>query len=180
MSLNPEGRNWGPLLNWDALGKAYAGAIIIWTTLLFSGIVWLIVHRHVAYIRMRNLPLAITSTCFLHIYLVKIFLAYTTNGNFTCTAEFWIMSIYLPFGISLFQANVMQLKSVSEQQGALLKRQLSDTSTSELLPRQRTVHSIRARWNGLTKLRKAYVCIGAGIGIQVCALEGFRFNMCLM
>jgi hypothetical protein len=71
------------------------------------------------------LKIAITSTVFLHIYLVKILLAYTTNGHFLCSAEFWIMSIYLPFGIALFQANVTQLRSIAEQQEALLLRQSS-------------------------------------------------------
>ena len=72
------------------------------------------------FIRMRNLPIAITSTLFLHVYLLKICMAYTTNGNFTCSAEFWIMSIYQPFGIALFQANITQLRSISERQERLL------------------------------------------------------------
>src|ERR1700761_4211290 len=105
MGLNPKGRNWGSLVNWDDLGKFYAGFIISWTVILYAGVAFLVVNRNLAFIKIRNLPLAIAALSFLHVYLVKIFLAYTTNGHFSCSAEFWIMSIYLPFGIALFQAN---------------------------------------------------------------------------
>ena len=167
MGLNPGGRDWSLVVNWDSLGKAFAGLIIVWTSLLLGGIIWLICHRNVSYIRMRNLPLAITSTCFLHVYLVKIFLAYTTNGHFSCGAEFWIMSIYLPFGISLFQANTLQLRSISERQENLLSRQLSNSSSTALLSGRRSVRGLWDRWEALSELQKGYIYIGAGMAIQV-------------
>ena len=171
MGLNPKGRDWSQVVNWDSLGKLYASLIIVWTILLLSGIVWLIRHRHVTYIRMRNLPLAIASTCLLHVYLVKIFLAYTTNGHFSCSAEFWIMSIYLPFGIALFQANTMQLRSVSERQGKLLERQLSTSSSTALLSgrERRSARGLWMRWSELSELHKSYLYISIGMTIQVCA-----------
>ncbi|TKA39351.1 hypothetical protein B0A54_10369 [Friedmanniomyces endolithicus] len=132
MGLNPKGRNWGSLVNWDDLGKAYAAVLVIWTVALCAGTAWLVVNRRIPFIKMRNLPLAIASTAFLHVYLVKIMLAYTTNGHFTCAAEFWIMSIYLPFGIALFQANITQLRSISYRQSRILSRQMSQTSFESL------------------------------------------------
>merc|ERR1711977_95890 len=105
--ISPIGRDWGSTVNWDSLGKLYASIAIIWTVILALGSAWLIQNRQLPFLRMRNIPLAITSVCFLHVYLIKILLAYTTNGHFLCSAEFWIMSIYLPFGIALFQANMV-------------------------------------------------------------------------
>ncbi|KXT07592.1 hypothetical protein AC578_10215 [Pseudocercospora eumusae] len=161
MGINPKGRDWGSLVNWDDLGKAYAGFIIAWTAILLAGIVWIIRNRNLPLVRMRNVPVAITSVIFLHVYLVKILLAYTTNGHFLCSAEFWIMSIYLPFGIALFQANLAQLYSISEQQKKLLS---STASVSSLLSR-RSRNPLKL-WNSLSQLKKTYVYIGLGMFIQ--------------
>jgi hypothetical protein len=112
------------------------------------------------------LKIAITSTVFLHIYLVKILLAYTTNGHFLCSAEFWIMSIYLPFGIALFQANVTQLRSIAEQQEALLLRQSSYNGTPALSG-QSWPHRVYNRYARLTQAQKSYCFIAVGMVIQV-------------
>ncbi|PMD42712.1 hypothetical protein L207DRAFT_581365 [Hyaloscypha variabilis F] len=161
VQINPLGRNWGPLVNWDGLGKIYAGLIISWTVILYSGIAWLVAHRHHPYLKMRNIPLAVAATTFLHVYLVKIMLAYTTNGHFLCSAEFWIMSIYLPFGIALFQANQVQLLNISTQQRKLLD---GDRVSIQEPPRARGPWSRR---RGLTALKQTYVFIGIGMLLQV-------------
>nr|POE53482.1 hypothetical protein CFP56_28704 [Quercus suber] len=168
MGLNATGRDWGTLVNWDSLGKAYAGIIIAWTIVLAITIAWLLWNRRRPYIRMRNLPLAITSTALLHVYLVKIFLAYTTNGHFLCSAEFWIMSVYLPLGIALFQANALQLRNISDQQQKLLERPLSPSSSlADLLSND---HARKRKgtwsWRSLTQTEKAYVYIATGMLIQ--------------
>ena len=117
------------------------------------------------FIRMRNLPIAIASTLFLHLYLLKICIAYTTNGHFTCSAEFWIMSIYLPFGIALFQANVTQLRSISERQEKLLTRQLSFNRTLAL-PSRGQIRHLTSRWRELSYAQKSYIFIACGMVVQ--------------
>lgn len=162
MYLEPKGRNWGDVVNWDGLGKLYAAVAIAWTAILTLGIAWLLVNRHLPHIRIRNLPLAIASTGFLHVYLIKILLAYTTNGHFYCSAEYWIMSIYLPFGIALFQAYLTQLRSVWEQQQRLVysdAHRLEDDAGSK--------GGIAARWRPLSRLNKSYCYIGVGMVVQV-------------
>ena len=163
MGVNPKGRNWGSLVNWDDLGKFYAGFIISWTIILYSGVAWLVWKRNVAFIRMRNLPLAIAAVSFLHVYLVKIMLAYTANGHFLCSAEFWIMSIYLPFGIALFQANLAQLRSIWEQQ----KKFVDHASTSSFDSGSSKVGNVWKQWKRLSHLHKTYVMIGIGMAVQV-------------
>lgn len=163
--ISPIGRNWGPNINWDALGKLYASIAISWTVILAIGSAWLIRNRRLPFLRIRNIPFAIASVCFLHVYLVKILLAYTTNGHFLCSAEFWIMSIYLPFGIALFQANMVQLLSISTQQ-----RRLLDVETASLRNRMRGRSGPRGfwmRWKGLSTLHKTYVGIGIGMILQI-------------
>jgi hypothetical protein len=164
MGLNPKGRNWGSLVNWDDLGKFYAAAIISWTVVLYAGTAFLIYNRKLAFIKIRNLPLATAAITFLHVYLVKIVLAYTTNGHFPCAAEFWIMSIYLPFGIALFQANLAQLESISDQQQDLvLSRNFHNEKQQDLtLPRR-----IWYQWMSLRSVQRTYVCIGLGMLVQL-------------
>lgn len=163
--LNPLGRNWGPQVNWDSLGQFFAAFAIAWTVILYAGISWLLLNRSLPSLKMRNIPLVIAATSFLHVYLVKILLAYTTNGNFLCSAEFWIMSIYLPFGIALFQANMVQLLSISTQQRKLLDGDLNLTRRA-VYPSG--VRGLWARWNALNPLKQTYVFIGIGMLLQVC------------
>ncbi|KIW71750.1 hypothetical protein PV04_03884 [Phialophora macrospora] len=164
MGINVNGRNWGSLVNWDDLGKFYASFIVAWTVLLYSGVAFLVINRRLAFIKIRNQPLAIAAVSFLHVYLVKIFLAYTTNGHFLCSAEFWIMSIYLPFGIALFQANLAQLRSISDQQKDLaFRKHESSDGYSTLSPRRR--HWLR--WSSLSGIQRSYVYIGAGMTVQL-------------
>jgi hypothetical protein len=163
MGLNPKGRDWGDLVNWDDLGKFYAAFIIVWTVFLYAGVIWLALNRHLPFVKIRNLPLSIAAVSFLHVYLVKIFLAYTTNGHFSCSAEFWIMSIYLPFGIALFQASLVQLRSIFDQQQQYL-RYTPDAEDDR--PSQR-VASLWNFWKSRPKVQKAYVGIALGMVVQV-------------
>ena len=165
MGLNPKGRNWGQLVNWDDLGKFYAGFIISWTVILYSGVLWLVLNRQLALVKIRNLPLSIAAISFLHVYLVKIFLAYTTNGHFTCRAEYWIMSIYLPFGIALFQASLVQLRSIFDQQQKLL-RYIPDPIDKSSSGR---VSGLRRYLTPRSRVQEAYIYIGVGMIVQVCA-----------
>ena len=166
MGLNPLGRNWGSVVNWDTLGKAYAGFIVAWTLILVFGVVWLIFNRRVPFIRMRNLPLAFASTAFLHVYLVKILLAYTTNGHFLCSAEFWIMSIYLPLGMALFQASNTQLLYIVK-----IQRKYTAVSTDD----KKLLASSRpqgwAQWlrrdRAHNRVTGTMTCIAYAMGVQV-------------
>lgn len=166
MGLNPLGRNWGSLVNWDDLGIAYTAFTIAWTIILYAGVIWFIRNRNLPYIRIRNVPIAVISVTFLHVYLVKILLAYTTNGHFLCSAEFWIMSIYLPFGIALFQANLMQLRSISDQQRTLMSSGGSIRSVS-LTRTLRSPRILWRSWNALPEIQKSYVYIAFGMLLQL-------------
>ena len=165
MGLEPLGRNWGDIVNWDDLAKAYAGFIIAWTGLLYVGVGWIVYNRNLPSVRIRNVPIAVLSVSFLHLYLIKIVLAYTTNGHFLCGAEFWIMSIYLPFGIALFQMNLVQLHSISEQQQQLLSSSESMSSVLSSVPKN--VRGFSAYWKSLSQAKRSYVYIGLGMLVQL-------------
>jgi hypothetical protein len=166
--ISPQGRDWSSVVNFDAVGQIYVGFTIAWTVILFAGIGWLVRNRSLYFLKMRNIFLAVASTVFLHLYLVKILLAYTTNGHFTCGAEFWIMSIYLPFGIAFFQANSVQLLSVSSQQKKLLEGQ--PFLAHEAVPlhlRPRGFPTLWIKWCEMTAAKQAEILIGMGMVSQV-------------
>jgi hypothetical protein len=163
--ISAKGRNWGPVVNWDDLGKFYGFFAVAWTAILFTAMLWLVMNRKLPFLKMRNIPLAVTTTMFLHIYLVKVLLAYTTNGHFPCSVEFWIMSIYLPFGIALFQANMMQLLDISTRQRKLMDR--NGSPARQLRRGSSGARNMWFRWQALNSLQKTYAFIGIGMLVQV-------------
>ncbi|KAF2200382.1 hypothetical protein GQ43DRAFT_432554 [Delitschia confertaspora ATCC 74209] len=84
------------------LGWTYIGLSAVWTCILLGGMYFLYSYRHLPNLQIRRLPLVFTAICSLHAYGVLVMCCYTIMPALPCNAEFWIMSIYLPFGIALF------------------------------------------------------------------------------
>ncbi|KAK1147955.1 hypothetical protein N8T08_000471 [Aspergillus melleus] len=104
----------------DDLAKVYISVDIIWTVALLVGSILLVLNRHEQCIRIRNLPLALAAVACLHIYWILCMAAYAMGTAYPCEVEYWVMSVYLPLGIALFQMNSMQLLSVSGIQEKML------------------------------------------------------------
>ncbi|KAI4269545.1 MAG: hypothetical protein LQ337_007216 [Flavoplaca oasis] len=117
--LNPEGHNFigANLDGWGILQMVFA---IVYTLVLLVLCTLLWKQRDHPIIRMRKIPMAIAAVLVLHVYLVLVLIVYPLNGYFPCNAEFWIMSIYLPIGVGLFQAQNQQLLLISRGQQVLL------------------------------------------------------------
>ena len=122
--LNPGGHNWGPE-NLDGYGISQIAFIGTYTIFLYTACAYLWFRRHHPVIKMRKTGLAILSILILHVYMIMVFMVYPLNGAFPCSAEFWIMSMYLPLGIGLFQAQNQQLLIVSREQDQLLRNEHS-------------------------------------------------------
>jgi hypothetical protein len=93
----------GGASNHDALGIFYVVVAILYTIVLAAELYLLHRYRSVFCVRIRNLKVVFPAICMLHIYLVLVLLVYPWNGLFPCAAEFWIMSVFLPMGMALFQ-----------------------------------------------------------------------------
>jgi len=89
--------------NTDALGIVYVIAAILYTIVLAGELFLLNRHRSAFCVRIRNLKVILSAISTLHVYLVLVLLVYPWNGLFPCSAEFWIMSVFLPSGMALFQ-----------------------------------------------------------------------------
>ncbi|KAI9857598.1 MAG: hypothetical protein M1813_008190 [Trichoglossum hirsutum] len=163
--VSPEGHNWGPI-NLDAVGKGYIAILIVWSLLVFAGLFILHINRHKSFIRMRNTRLTIAAVLTIHVYLSLVFLVYPLNGSFPCDAEYWIMSIYLPFGIALFQAQNLQLLSLSSMQKKLMLHPQT-RPTGGRWPRG--IAEMRKAWRRMNLMTRVYTLIGAGMVVQTIA-----------
>lgn len=117
--VSPGGHNWGPLI-FDDVAKILISIIGAWTAFIFSALYFVIYNRNLPFVRMRKVFLLCASVVSLHIYLVMVFLVYMLNGTFSCEAEYWIMSLYFPIGVALFQLQNMVLFSQSRLQEELI------------------------------------------------------------
>ena len=153
--------------NWDSLGRMYIGIACVWTFLIAAGIVFLLANRDLPFLRIRNVPLAVSAVATLHVYWILCMTAYILNGNFPCGVEFWIMSIYLPLGIALYQASNTQLLDVASQQKKFIYDGIVDAEAPTPEGPRPAWSRASNKWNTLTKFRKSMLCIAAGMVIQV-------------
>ena len=151
--------------NMDALGLSIIGFIVLCSALLALGITFLLYHRHLDFIRIRNVPLMISALLMIHVYLIFACLTYPLNGTFPCNLEFWIMSVYFPTGVALYQAYNMQLLSLSVLQKRLLLQPAK--FLNKLAPPRHTITGLRGGWSRLNLLARTYLLIAVGVVIQV-------------
>jgi hypothetical protein len=91
--------------NLDAIGITYVVLAILYTIVVSGELYLLHRHRSALCVRIRNIRVIFTAVSMLHIYLILVLLVYPWNGVFPCSAEFWIMSVFLPSGMAFFQGN---------------------------------------------------------------------------
>ena len=48
--------------------------------------------------------------------MLMVFMVYSLNGAFPCSAEYWIMPLYFPIGFSLFEAANQQFCIITQGQ----------------------------------------------------------------
>ncbi|TLD27686.1 hypothetical protein E2P81_ATG10974 [Venturia nashicola] len=150
--------------NVDVLGQFYIGFAIVYTAIVFAGLIALFVHRKHHAVRIRSLRTICTTVLTLHTYLVLILMAYPLNGLYKCWMEFWIMNILLPLSIALFQASNMRLFSYAVEQkeisqGRLGIRQRCKFNISKPQPLEWARHR--------TIEQRTYGLIGVGVIVQL-------------
>lgn len=88
------------------------------------------------------------------------------GGSYSCTMEFWMMSIVLPFGVALFQANNIQLLNMVTQQ-----RRFIEEDSNSVLPAEQ--HG--STWDSLPKLVRSSLSNRAGIAITLGIILQVRY-----
>lgn len=95
MDIILEPPNYGHL-RLDNAGKIYIAVFAFWTLLFGVGLVIFLTHRHLPFIRLKNVPLVCAALVMLHVQLSFDILMYPSNGVLPCGLEFWVMNICLP------------------------------------------------------------------------------------
>lgn len=144
--------------------------------MLAGGMVFLVINRGLPFLRIRSIPLAISAVALLHVYWVLCLLAYVLNGNFPCATEFWIMSIYLPLGIALYQATNTQLLRVATLQNEIASAALTLGEVQHKRASHESWCHPLAKWRSATATRRTMTCIAIGMGLQVISSSRYRRN----
>jgi hypothetical protein len=168
--------------NLDAIGVTYVALTIIYTLVVSLELYLLYCQKSAFCVRIRNLRVVFASVSTLHIYLILVLLVYPWNGLFPCSAEFWIMSVFLPCGMALFQGtnsqsslcfllrqptacNARVLKAY-ESQRRLGKNFLEGARKKRLTL---TPGGLYEAWVALDATAKVYVGTVVGLTVSVCA-----------
>ena len=152
-----------PQLNLDAAGIFWVTWCGTWTLFVCAGMIFLWYRRDTPLLRIRDLNLSFAAIAFLHTYWMAVQMAYIANP-FPPKAEYWIMGIYLPFGIALFQASNSRFLYVARQQRRRFVRK--SYQHGEYTPA--TVFGrLFSRFRRLSHTRKMLVVIGMGMVLQV-------------
>jgi hypothetical protein len=160
-------------LHLDAIGWTYFGLFIAWNIALASGMAFLWYKRQLPSLRIRRIPLLLTGVFFLHSYAMLCLIAYPIQEYISCTLEFWVMSILVPFGIALFHAaNSQFLHMASRQKQFARMSTLKDHRASIDEDKAQAIMNSRWRriWAGVEradKINQTLVIIGVGMVLQV-------------
>ena len=163
---NEGGLDWASRLNLDLVGVLYLLTLGLVTIFFVTGSTLLFRYRRLSFIRMRNVSLALFSSAALHVCLCLFLLLYPLNGRMHCQTEFWDMTICLSVGVALFQAQNMQLLSLSNQQRSLLHHPGLFLRRSGRWWRFK-ITKPRQSWAGLNLLQRTYFCVAVGIVVLV-------------
>ena len=165
--MNPTGFDLGPHANLDGWGISNAVVGTLYTLMLWAACYYVWVNREHPMLRMRNVPLMLLAINCLHVYLYLLFVIYAMNGAFSCQWEFWWMSIYLPIGIGLFQAQNQQLLLVSRKQAELIVKEesfkpLPARPSGSLGGPRYYMYRLKVWWRDVNRQRRyeAYILIG--------------------
>jgi hypothetical protein len=100
----------------DGVGIWWITFGAVWTALLACGMTFLYKKRNTPTLRLRGLSLTFAGIILLHMYWITVQIGYSVGPLAPEVAEFWIMSIWYPFGIALFQAGNSQFLHVAKAQ----------------------------------------------------------------
>jgi len=160
-----------PEARYDVVGIWWLTWCGAWTLILAWGMIFLYRKRHTPLIRLRSLSLTFAGIILLHLYWVSVMIAYTYGPLAPEIAEYWVMGIWYPFGIALFQASNSQFSHVAKAQSRFAK----PMKISEKLDEKREEE--RKGWfsslRGMEYPKRMFLFVTMGMGVQVsCHRDG--------
>ncbi|KAF2130552.1 hypothetical protein P153DRAFT_384815 [Dothidotthia symphoricarpi CBS 119687] len=156
----------------DSTGWTYMGMMIVWTVAFIAGVGYLWINRQLQSLRMRRIPLLLAGLIPLHLYGVVCLLSYLLGPLLPCTAEYWVMNLYLPFGIAIFHATNSQFLHIASRQKQFAH--MSTLKASKSIDQERAQRVANSRWRRIfagversDNIERTLLLIGVGIAIQI-------------
>ncbi|TDZ47421.1 hypothetical protein CTRI78_v008539 [Colletotrichum trifolii] len=106
----------------------------LWTVLVVCGMAFLFVNREMPFLRIRGLALSFGSVTLLHLYWLSVQIGLAIGQFVPDGAEFWIMGLYLPFGIALFHASNSRFLHIAAAQRRFAGSSITSTTPSPPQP----------------------------------------------
>ncbi|KAH8673310.1 hypothetical protein BX600DRAFT_432942 [Xylariales sp. PMI_506] len=156
----------------STLGWVYIGLAAVWTVLLICGATFLHRHRRLPFLQIRRLPLVFTAIALLHAYGTLCMLGLTIGPAVPCEAMFWVMSLYLPFGMALLQAANSQFQYIAtRQRGFAQFNNLEDyrpsTKSMPIDPSLSWWRRTALRFQRMDKVTRVLVVIGIAMVVEI-------------
>lgn len=133
----------------------------IWTAILICGMVFLYTKRKMPILRIRGLPLSFGAVVLLHIYWLAVQWGYTYGHLMPAYVEFWIMGLWLPFGIALFHASNSRFLYVAQAQKRYLR------TSGESLASFGRRKTLLGRFRAMDYTNRMLLLVSVGMVIQV-------------
>ncbi|KAM3440558.1 hypothetical protein MY4824_002006 [Beauveria thailandica] len=153
--------------SWDRLGIFYMTWAAVWTTLVFSSMVFCWMNRKSPILRIRGIPLSFGAIVLLHSYWILAQITYPIAHTMPLVLaydiQFFFMGIYFPLGIALFHASnlrflhVAKLQKQFTHQALRMKSRGCDGANTSWLCRFRNM--------GYTKRIMSFISIGMTIQV---------------
>lgn len=156
----------------DAVSIFFLCVCAVWTLMLAGGMIFLHTKRHLPTVRIRGLPLTFAGIVLLHMYWMTIQTGYTFGPLAPEVAEFWIMSIWYPFGVALFQAGNSQFLHVAKAQSRFARPPSQMTTRYDEKRGFAVDNSWLGRLRRMDYSQRMFLFVTVGMACQVSGLDG--------
>jgi hypothetical protein len=155
-----------PEVRLDAVGIWWITFGAVWTALLVGGMTFLYKKRNTPTLRLRGLSLTFAGIVLLHLYWITVQIGYSVGPLAPAVAEYWIMGIWYPFGIALFQAGNSQFLHVAQAQSRFARppSQMKTRFDEKRLPQN---PSLLQRLRQMDYSKRMFMLVTIGMAIQV-------------
>lgn len=147
----------------DGLGTFYVVFASIWTAILAGGMYFLYRKRDMPILRIRGLPLSFGGILLLHAYWLAVQTGYIYGPWMSAATEFWIMSIWVPFGIALFHASNTRFLYVAEMQ----KRYVTTSALERRRSSTKKAKTLLDRWRSKDYTTRMLILVCTGMAAQL-------------
>ncbi|KAI1496988.1 putative GprK-type G-protein coupled receptor protein [Biscogniauxia marginata] len=155
--------------NFDAVGTFYMIYCVTWTTLVFSGMIFLCINHRNPILKVRGLPMSLTAILLMHAYWILAQVTYPVGLTLPLIlaydVQYFFMGLWFPLGIALFHASnsrflyVAKLQKQYMQSGTLRKKKSGCNGADS---------SWLCRLRNLDCSLRILIYVGLGMVVQVC------------